>query len=624
MPTKNGLELSKQLNVRVYCNQGVGKFEWVSNEKTGTAPITALKVGDESRTTSTGYIGTRWLGTDDGVKTHTFSLDASGKWLIVANYRIREQYEGGRIHADLLDDQDNVIEGRMIVSNLGYHSFHNYGGQVSWLIDVPVSKKKKNTYAVRFQANVKNAYWYSDGNGYVPGFALKVSDNSVESDDPTAALPLTQGRTASMLPTFDKGDATEGDGGSLLIVNYRLTQQVSSVTETGSVHVVPTIGDYDPYAGFIKQPPQAKTCKKWRLVSKDTSGTVVINNILRDGILGKDGGSIHGIYKVQNEEETHVLYIYDKSGWTNSPCSYCWNSLGYSKRETYPMCSTDGGVWKETYKHSNLESGRMYARIGAHHLQSGGWILLHNGATYPSNAVGRIHPCPVKGMHTTSEGDMRYLYACDDIDEIVDPDNEEWAPISDETNSWVQVGEKNGVTTCSTYKEWNESNEHPEWGTKTDSIHSRKNVQCCSPDVEGTRVDELMMDGETSFWLGLTKMRRLTKTKQKTPLTVDLDVPVMSNSPGRTGYGGFTEGTAVYDNFKIGSQSNQYTLELGAFDVDSTGGDSLSYHNGRKFSTRDQDNDNWGSNCAVSYKGAWWFKSCHHSNLNGYHNGRGE
>ncbi|KAJ8301922.1 hypothetical protein KUTeg_020909 [Tegillarca granosa] len=33
-------------------------------------------------------------------------------------------------------------------------------------------------------------------------------------------------------------------------------------------------------------------------------------------------------------------------------------------------------------------------------------------------------------------------------------------------------------------------------------------------------------------------------------------------------------------------------------------GDSLKYHNGRKFTTQDKDNDNYKSNCALSHKGA--------------------
>ena len=48
-----------------------------------------------------------------------------------------------------------------------------------------------------------------------------------------------------------------------------------------------------------------------------------------------------------------------------------------------------------------------------------------------------------------------------------------------------------------------------------------------------------------------------------------------------------------------------------------TAGDSLSYHRGMAFTTKDLDNDLESSNCATTYKAAWWFKTCLYSGLNG-------
>ena len=37
-----------------------------------------------------------------------------------------------------------------------------------------------------------------------------------------------------------------------------------------------------------------------------------------------------------------------------------------------------------------------------------------------------------------------------------------------------------------------------------------------------------------------------------------------------------------------------------------------------------KDNDLWEKNCAEEYKGAWWYKHCHSSNLNAHNYGTGE
>ena len=52
-------------------------------------------------------------------------------------------------------------------------------------------------------------------------------------------------------------------------------------------------------------------------------------------------------------------------------------------------------------------------------------------------------------------------------------------------------------------------------------------------------------------------------------------------------------------------------------------GDSLTYHDGSKFSTKDVDNDaDDHYNIAERFQGAWWYYKGHKSNLNGkYHGG---
>ena len=114
------------------------------------------------------------------------------------------------------------------------------------------------------------------------------------------------------------------------------------------------------------------------------------------------------------------------------------------------------------------------------------------------------------------------------------------------------------------------------------------------------------LNGE--FWLGLCKIHRLIQDGTDYTLRVD-----MEDFESDTRY-------AKYSTFNIGDYTTNYTITVGGYSGDA--GDSLSYHNGREFTTKDRDNDAKGSyNCAVQYSGAWWYNSCHGSNLNGLYLG---
>ncbi|KAL9989434.1 hypothetical protein ACROYT_G004000 [Oculina patagonica] len=115
------------------------------------------------------------------------------------------------------------------------------------------------------------------------------------------------------------------------------------------------------------------------------------------------------------------------------------------------------------------------------------------------------------------------------------------------------------------------------------------------------------LNGE--FWLGLDKIHRLTVSRSN-KLRVDLE-----DIHGKTTF-------AEYSSFSVTSERAKYQLNLGSYS--GTAGDSLSYHRGSAFSTKDRDNDDWSSgSCALGRKGAWWYKVCAYSNLNGlYLNGK--
>ena len=84
---------------------------------------------------------------------------------------------------------------------------------------------------------------------------------------------------------------------------------------------------------------------------------------------------------------------------------------------------------------------------------------------------------------------------------------------------------------------------------------------------------------------------------------------------------------AEYDHFRISSEEDQYRLHIHRYHGNA--GDSLTSdwgnHDNQPFSTYDRDNDErFYDNCAKHYRGAWWFKSCFESHLNGQYYHKGE
>ncbi|KAH8273629.1 hypothetical protein KR018_004971, partial [Drosophila ironensis] len=95
-----------------------------------------------------------------------------------------------------------------------------------------------------------------------------------------------------------------------------------------------------------------------------------------------------------------------------------------------------------------------------------------------------------------------------------------------------------------------------------------------------------------NLFLGLEKIHLLTKS-QPHELYIELQ-----------DYNGTTT-HALYDDFLIGSDNESYSLKtIGKYS--GTAGNTLRYHEKKKFSTYDRSQNN----CAEYYGAGWWFDSC--------------
>ncbi|XP_067939064.1 microfibril-associated glycoprotein 4-like [Watersipora subatra] len=118
-------------------------------------------------------------------------------------------------------------------------------------------------------------------------------------------------------------------------------------------------------------------------------------------------------------------------------------------------------------------------------------------------------------------------------------------------------------------------------------------------------------DIEGEYWLGLDKIHALTRLNNQLHI-------FLKAANGTSKFG-------IWSSFYVNDIADGYRLMISNAGYEgSLDSSSLSYNNGMKFSTPDRDNDGHSSyNCAAGYTGAWWFKNCLQSQLNGVYGATG-
>ncbi|VDI76811.1 Hypothetical predicted protein, partial [Mytilus galloprovincialis] len=113
-------------------------------------------------------------------------------------------------------------------------------------------------------------------------------------------------------------------------------------------------------------------------------------------------------------------------------------------------------------------------------------------------------------------------------------------------------------------------------------------------------------DIETEFWLGNAKLHQLTSS-----IAYTLRV-VLEDFDNETRY-------AEYQSFAIGNAPSKYALTVSGYSGDAEVIVATDYSGDAVVVVATQKNNpyTWYGNCAQYFHGAWWHKTCHHSNLNG-------
>lgn len=114
----------------------------------------------------------------------------------------------------------------------------------------------------------------------------------------------------------------------------------------------------------------------------------------------------------------------------------------------------------------------------------------------------------------------------------------------------------------------------------------------------------------TEFWLGLDNMFLMSNQDY-----YELRVDLWDFDDNRV--------NALYKTFKIEGERDKYKFHASHFE--GSAHDSLSTHNGVRFSTPDSDNDNWRDyHCAREWQAGWWYNNCWSGFLNGLYQNRSD
>ncbi|XP_027140196.1 fibrinogen C domain-containing protein 1-like isoform X2 [Larimichthys crocea] len=108
-------------------------------------------------------------------------------------------------------------------------------------------------------------------------------------------------------------------------------------------------------------------------------------------------------------------------------------------------------------------------------------------------------------------------------------------------------------------------------------------------------------------WLGLQRIYSLTRSGG---YELRIDMADFENATAFAHYADFSVGQD-----SVNPEEDGYPLTVDQYS--GTAGDSLLKHSGMQFTTKDRDLDQSENNCAAYYQGAWWYRNCHTSNLNG-------